>query len=515
MILDKSRKGLRLAITAAGLTLACQAGAGQLERLQTLAQQPFAQGYPTAQASRDLAQELFFQRAVQVYHWALPAVNMYAMKEGTARHFGSGYNVMALWKQRLDAKTLILTPNSDVIYGLGFLDLGQDGPLVVEAPPGLQALIDDFWHRPIQGPTLDGRTHYGDIGLPGPDRGQGGRYLILPPGYQGEVPDGYFVYRSETNGVFLFLRSFFQDPNNLAPAVAGLERIKVYPLGQEGAAKPMQFPDASGVPANLLPPGDASYFEILDRFIQSEVVDPRDHYMRGMAAAIGIVKGQPFKPSEEQRKLLDLAAQSAWKMAKVIAFEQFEKAPKARWYADRQWLAHVRNGGDDFRESVDDIFFQVKGEHYTDLDAQVHMFINAYSTSAGMMTSIPGVGAKFLEGIKDSRGRFLSGDSTYRLTLPAGVPAKLFWSVTAYDAVSGSGLDNGQPFPSIGSRDDLTANADGSVTLYFGPQAPVDKDANWVRTVPGKGWFSLLRLYGPEQAFFDKTWIPGDFEKLD
>lgn len=298
---------------------------------------------------------------------------------------------------------------------------------------------------------------------------------MLPPGYEGDVPDDeYFVYRSKTNGVFVFLRGFFDDPNSLEPAVANMQRIRIYPLDGEDTA-----------------------------------------YMRGLMAAIGIAKGQEFEPSERQRELLDYAAQTAWKMAKVVAFDLFEDLPKAKWYPDRQWLAHVRNGGDDLTVFVDDMYYQVDGEHYIDVDAQLHMFINAYSMSPGMMTSIPGVGAKYLEAAKDSDGHFLVGDRTYRLTLPPDVPAKLFWSVTAYDATTAAGLDNAQPFPSINSKHDVQMNEDGSVTLYFGPEPPEGKESNWVATVPGKGWFSLLRLYGPEQPFFDKSWIPGDFERLD
>lgn len=508
---------LRLAVAICGVTLGVHgwaAGADTGDRFEALAGQPFEQGYPTAQAARTLGDELFFQRAVQVYLWALPAMNMYSMKEGMEKLHGAGNNVLNIWKTRLDAKTLALTPNSDVIYAMGFLDLTRDGPLVVEAPPGLQGLIDDYWHRPIEGPVIDGRSFYADIGIPGPDKGKGGRYLILPPGYQGEVPEGYFVYRSRTNGAFLFLRGFFKDPKNLAPTVENMQRVKVYPLDQANAAQAMQFPNASDVPVSLLPPTDGRYFEMLDRFVQNEVVDPADHYMRGMAASIGIAQGEAFKPDARHKQLLDQAARTAWKMAKVVAFDQFEKLPKARWYADRQWLAHVRNGGEDFRDSLDDFYFQVRNKQYTDLDAQLHMFVNAYSVSPGMMSSIPGIGAKFLEGAKDAKGHYLLGGNTYQLTLPANVPANLFWSVTVYDASTASGLDNGQAFPSIGSRDPIKPNADGSVTLYFGPKAPQGKESNWVRTLPGKGWFSLLRLYGPEQSFFDRTWIPGDFERL-
>jgi hypothetical protein len=151
---------------------------------------------------------------------------------------------------------------------------------------------------------------------------------------------------------------------------------------------------------------------------------------------------------------------------------------------------------------------------HTDVNAKAHMFINHYSISPGMISSRVGVGAKYTGGYKDSNGDYLVGDHTYKLTLPANVPAKLFWSVTVYDAETAAGLNNGQDYPSIGSRDKPVQNTDGSTTLYFGPNSPKGKEKNWVKTVPGKGWFSLLRLYGPEQVFFDRTWKPGDFEKI-
>jgi len=151
--------------------------------------------------------------------WALPLINTLGMKFGSEKVFGAGYNILPVWKKRLDAKTLVTTPNSDVIYAMSYLDLGNDGPMVFEAAPGLQGILLDFWQRPIPGPTIDGHAFFGDVGLPGPDGGKGGKFVILPPGYTGPVPDGHFIYRSGTNNVFVFLRSFYQDPNNLKPAV--------------------------------------------------------------------------------------------------------------------------------------------------------------------------------------------------------------------------------------------------------------------------------------------------------
>lgn len=215
------------------------------------------------------------------------------MKSGSEKVFGSGYNVLPVWKKRLDAKTLVTTPNSDVIYAMSYVDLGKDGPLVFEAPPNLQGILLDFWQRPI---PVDGGKFFGDVGLPGPDAGKGGKFLLLPPGYKGAVPEGYYVYRSATNNVFIFLRSFYQDPKNLKPAVALVEQSRIYPLNGKENAKSMQFPDASGVPANMLPVSDGSVFDQLKQLVDSEGANLADSDSLGMLASIGIVKASPSIP---------------------------------------------------------------------------------------------------------------------------------------------------------------------------------------------------------------------------
>ena len=218
-----------------------------------LANLPFEENRPTKQTAETLSDELLFQRATQTYLWAMPLVNTLGMQVGSEKVFGAGYNVLPIWKKRLDAKTLVTTPNSDVLYAMSYVDLGKDGPLVMDAPTGLQGILDDYWQRPI---PVDGGKFAGDVGLAGPDGGKGGKFLMLPPGYKGKVPEGYYVYRSATNNVFVFLRGFYEDPKNLTPAVEHLEKTKIYPLNGEAGAKPMVFPDASGVPANMLPISD-------------------------------------------------------------------------------------------------------------------------------------------------------------------------------------------------------------------------------------------------------------------
>src|SRR5499427_2331967 len=273
----------------------------QTDRYEALANSPMVENRPTSETAKLLKDELLFQRATQIYLWALPLINTLGMQVGSEKTFGAGYNVLPVWKKRLDAKTLVTTPNSDVIYAMSYLDLGKDGPMVFEAPPGLQGILLDFWQRPIPGPTIDGHAFAGDVGLPGPDGGKGGKFLILPPGFEKPIPDGYFVYRSGTNNVFVFLRSFYQDESNLRPAVALMEQAKVYPLDAKGSPKTMTYPDASGVPVNMLPRNDASAFDQLKWLVDNEGPHLADPDWLGMLAAIGIAKGQRFDPDAAAR----------------------------------------------------------------------------------------------------------------------------------------------------------------------------------------------------------------------
>jgi hypothetical protein len=487
-----------LPLFAVGIVLGITPQISQAQsRHEDLANLPFKEGFLTKEAIATLQDEMAFQRAVQTYLWALPALNMYGMKEGSEKIFGKGHNVLPIFKKRLNAKTLITTPNSDVIYALGYLDLKEDGPLVIEVPPGLQGILDDFWQRPIPSDgEIDGRKWSGDVGLPGPDKGKGGKYLLLPPDYKGEVPAGYFTFRSGTYGVFVFWRGFFKDPKQLEEPVRVMEQTRIYPLGKEDSAKKMEFPDASGVQANMLYPQDGAAFEMLDRFIQHEYVDARDFEMRGVTAALGIIKGQPFAPDARTKTMLDLAAKTATRMGHTLPYSG------PRYYKDRQWLNPFPGGSATF-----------EGASYDQIDLRTAFFTYAYSTSPGMAISMENVGAKYPNAFRDSDGVFLSGGNNYKLNLPKDIPAALFWSVTVYDPVTGSGLDNGQPFPSLNTMDKPAQNADGSTDIYFGPKSPgVGK--NWLATVPGQGWFTILRLYGPKKGFFDESWKPGDIEKV-
>jgi hypothetical protein len=484
-------KRILIAIIGAAVSLAgVQAWAAE-DHWQSLAKLSFPGGYPAAESSARLFDELDFQRAVQVYLWALPATNIDAMRQGSEAAFGAGNHILPVWKDRLNTKTKVTTPNSDVVYAMSYLDL-KDGAVVVEVPPKLQGMFDDFWHRPIA-----------DVGFVGPDKGEGGKYLLLPPDYQGEEPEGYFTFRSPTYRIFLFWRGFLVE-GKTGDAVNLIEQTRAYPLGKQASAAAMVFPNASEKPADMLVTQDISYFENLKRFIDYEPVDREDFAMRGMLASLGIVKGRPFEPDERMQAILNRAADVAWKMASAQRYER--RIPGTRRYEDRQYDEGFIGGSEVF-----------EGDTYLNLDARTAFFRFAYSSSPGMVVDMVGKGSKYPLTFKDSDGNFLMGENSYKLHLPKGIPAENFWAVTLYDAPTAAGVDRpGQQIPSISSQGDLKYNGDGSIDLYFGPEPPQGAPAsNYIGTNDGEGYFVVIRLYSPGQAYFDKTWKPDDLVKLD
>jgi len=499
----------RRSLAVAGL-LAATPFAARAARFEEPARLPFREGRPTPATAAALREELLFQQATQSYLWALPLLNTLGMQLGSEAKFGAGYNVLPIWKRRLDAKTLVTTPNSDVIYAMSYLDLGRDGPMVMVAPPLLQGILLDAWQRPI---PVDGGRFAGDVGFAGPDGGQGGRLLIVPPGWNGTVPEGHIVYRSGTNTVFVFLRGFYEDPKVLGPAVALLEKARFFPLGGEATARPMVFPDASGVPVDMLPLRDGRAFQALHALLNRETPGLADADWLGMLAQLGIRRGVPFAPEARERRILNEAARTGYAMSRVIGLQESVGGHSLRAFPDRHWLNPLDNISAGQGAPVRDLAWQT-AMGWRDLEMRSWFFTNYYSVSPGMLSKVPGKGAAYLIAFSDAAGAPLSGGSAYRLRLPGPVPAANFWSLTLYDAANGSGLANGQPFPSLGSRDKPAAGADGATTLHLGPKAPAGQAGNWLATVPGKAYFVVLRLYGPEAAAIERRWKPGDLERV-
>ena len=458
--------------------------------------------YPNEEQVARVFDEYDFQRACQSFIWALPAMSMYSMREGSEKLFGKGNHILPIWKGRLKATTQVTTPNSDVIYAMSYLDL-KGGPVVVEAPPGIQGLFDDMFQRPIT-----------DVGYPGPDRGQGGKYLLLPPDYEGaldndvmykkapsEDPDMYYTYRSKTYGVFLFWRAFLdKDGMGTKDGVALIEQTRIYDWGKKEAAPAMEFPDATEANAQMLLPnvsegGDPMrYFVNLADYVNYEYVAPEDKGFLGMLQGLGIEKGKPFKPDQRMQNILRKASIAGYNMSRVNRYASRDQS-KFIWKGkqwEQPWIAEKA----DFME-----------ENYLNLNSRAAFFHIAYSSSAAMVDHLINKGAKYPLAMRDADGNYLNGANTYKLEIPTGMPAKIFWSVSVYNAYSASGVDNGQPFPSINSMDPIKYNDDGSATFYFGPKLPEGApETNFLRTIPGDGWFTLFRLYGPMKPYFDGSW---------
>jgi len=448
-----------------------------------------------AEALRD---ELYYQRAIHAYFTMQPALNTIGMRDGSEATFGKGYNVLPIWKDRMDSRTWVPTPNGDVIYSMSYLDLKETGPLVVAAPRDVIGMFTDFFQRTIT-----------DVGLIGPDRARGGLYLLLPPDYDGEIPQGYFAFKSKTYNVFLFFRTVMgkgataPDPK---PAVALAEQTRVYPLwASEKDVKPMQLPNASGRRIQMMYPVDNTYWTKLKAFVDYEPVSAIDPEVRGVLASIGIIKGQPFNPTAKQQELLKKAVETAPKM--ILAERQLGR-PDGRelYYKDRQYQNQWAGATAEWMQ-----------DSYLDVDQRAGFFQIAYSSASAMVMRTLGAGSKYPFAVKDSKGEFLNGSNTYRLRLPPNPPAALFWAVTLYNITDGTMVETPQLLPSVNSLNEAVAkNSDGSIDLWFGPAKPTDApDSNFIQTVGGRNFLAAVRLYGTGVAFFDQSWKPDDVVKVN
>jgi hypothetical protein len=447
----------------------------------------FFDGFPDKATAEKIYDNLDFQRGVQAYLAALPAVSVEAFRRAVTE-FGPVNQTVLISERLLDSKSLFLTANTTTPYTVLYLDT-TDGPLVLEAPPEVLGPIDDAWFRWVT-----------DVGFTGPDKGKGGKYLLLPPGYKGTVPAGYFVARSRTFGNLLFFRTFLKngDPK---PGIENVKaKLKVYALSEVANPPAMKFIDISDKAFNTIGPADYSLFDYLNHVIQHEPGDAMDPDTMGLFAAIGNEKGQPFAPDARLKKILTEAAAVGDATARTLSYRT--RLKDAYFYPNSAWLTPFVGSSYKFEQN-----------HVRNLDAYYFFFFYATGITPAMTAKMVGEGSQYAAAFVDAKGEPLDGGKTYRVHMPPHIPAKAFWSFTVYDNQTRSMIQTDQQFPAVGSlTKGLLVNADGSVDVYFGPKAPAGRESNWVQTVPGKGWNTLLRLYSPLESWFNKTWRPGEIE---
>ncbi|NOY42055.1 MAG: DUF1254 domain-containing protein [Planctomycetes bacterium] len=446
----------------------------------------FTDGFPDDATVKKVLDNLDFQRAVQSVLTSIPAASLHAMRKGL-RTFGPDNTSVVVFEQLMDSKALFLTANTDSIYCMMWLDV-KNGPMVIETPPNVLGFIDDAWFHYVV-----------DFGNAGPDKGKGGKFLILPPGYDGEVPDGYHVARTGTYGNWVAWRGFQVD-GDPKPAVEATKRLfRVYPLASKDNPPKIKFSNGSGIAFSTLHSMDYTFFEEVNSVVQYEPADSMDPETLGALASIGIQKGKPFAPDARMKKILIEAANVGTATARALTFRYPDKIQ--RYYPDSAWGTAFVGGSHKFLDGGARI-----------LDGRTFMLFYATGITPAMARKMPaGVGSQYATAFVDSQDKALDGGKTYRLHLPPNIPAKDFWSITLYDNQTRSMLQTDQQFPSLGSsKKGVVANPDTSVDIYFGPKAPKGKESNWIQTVPGKGWNTILRLYGPLEPWFNKTWQPSE-----
>lgn len=534
---------LAVGLLAFGSSMSCQvADAQSFENAPTFITTPdrvetsigrlnFRDGVPTVETAEKVRDALDFNRALDAYNNSFRGASAYALGKGF-QSIGAKDNTILIFSEMMDAHSLYLTANCDTVYYMGVINLSK-GPMVLEQPPNGLGTINDMWFSWVI-----------DIGRPGPDRGEGGKYLLVPPGYDGPLPEGgYFIAHAKTNRLLYAARSFLvnDDPK---PAVENIKKnLKLYPytpgtfgtsiatalegevrLGQAPPVPATKFIEATGKSFNTIPPSDFGFFEMINENVQQEPATSYDVELAGQLAAIGIVKGKPFKPDARMKKILSDAAAVGNATGRVLNWRYAVMHPDWAYYPNSQWGNMLFEGGALFETPPpafeDGMFKPYPPTGARTLDSRTAFYYAYTLDSPGMIMRIPGVGSQYLMAFLDEHGDQFDGAKTYKVTLPKGIPARAFWSFTLYDNQTRSMLQTPQRYPRAGSQSypspAAAANRDGSTTIYFGPTQPDGVSrGNWIQTNPNKGWFTILRLYSPMPSFFDKSWRPSEIELVD
>ena len=452
----------------------------------------FFDGVPDKATVAKVYDYLDRSRATEAFLNCIPAMSMYAIRKGQRAAGQDASNKVIIFDTLLDSKALFLTANTSTMYALGFLDLKKDGPTVVELPPRMLGILDDMAF-----------LYMTDLGMAGPDQGRGGRFLVLPPDYEGDVPKGYHVVPSKTYGVWLFMRGYL-DKGVKAAAANIRNNLKVYSLAKRNNPPKMEFINGSGMEINAVLPNDFSFFENVHAVLQEEPAGFLGPEISGQLAAIGIEKGKPFPSDARMKKILVDAAAIGNAAARAISFSP--RHPGLYTYGKGSgWYQPIIGGSTTYMENGARV-----------LDGRIFYHFGYICVSPAMSSKAPGKGSDYSMGMVDSQGRPLDGSKTYKLRMPPNIPVKDFWALTMYDTQTRCQLQTDQQFPTLDSyREGMKTNADGSIDVYFAPKPPKGQESNWLQTIPGKAWFVALRMYGPLEPWLDQTWRPGENELVE
>ncbi len=448
------------------------------------------EAFPTEESIAKIYDEMDLQRATQLYMDFNPTLSVYGIVKSHIRDFGfkNSSDIVVAAGPGWRPSELFLTGNNATVYACASLDLKIDGPTVVDIPPGMMGTANDALFKFLI-----------DFGFVGPDKGEGGKYLFVPPGYEDKIPDGYMVIKSPSYRIWVMMRGFGEVGVGNQAVDWFKQNLKVYPLSN--ASRSGNFVNGTGVGTNSLVPEDGSVFEMLNEIVQYEPTELFDAEQLGRLATLGIRKGEPFNPDKRMQRILDLGAKQGVAMCRAILYASRE--PDIRYWPERHWEKMFLYNTTFERDGVNDI------------DARTLWHYQAIVVSPNLISTTPGAGTAYLTSFKDKNDLFLDGGENYRLRVPANPPVERFWAISAYDPTTRSLLDvGGNENKSVGSLDNPAVNDDGTVNVYFGATAPAGKEKNWVPTNPDKGFFLVFRFYGPTEGFIEKSWVLNDLELL-
>jgi len=451
----------------------------------TIGELNFFDGVPYPETAEKVYDYIDLHNAIDAYVKGIHIASMEALKRGI-EEFGPANKTALLFEDLMDSKAFWLTPNTTNVYMASWLEVG-DEPMVIETPPDVLGFINDHWFKYVI-----------DFGRLGPDKAQGGKFLIVPSTYEGEIPEGYFVARTNTHGHWVIWRGFQKDGSPKPAVDATKATFKIYPLSQKDNPPAMNFVNMSGKINNTIHRMDEEIYHEINAVVQSEPLIGENPEILGALAAIGIKKGQEFTPDARMQKILKEAA----KIGAAIVRTQMAR-PRSEYqykFKGTQWLNPL---------AYKSYLFEHEGVRLLDSRSAFHFY--ATGITPAMSMKIIGKGSQYAVAYSDKNGDFFNGSLTYKFNVPANPPMKDFWSFTVYDNQTRAMLQTDQQFPGVDNNNEgIVQNADGSWDIYFGPEPPKGFENNWIQTIPGKGWNTIFRLYGPLEPWFDNAWYPSD-----
>ncbi|MEP4076324.1 DUF1214 domain-containing protein [Haloferula sp.] len=442
-------------------------------------------------AHNEIQETRFSRRAIEAGTWIMPQVMYHQMEQGALKTFGGDERTIYYYSQPMTWKARMVTGNNNSPYIHTYHDLSKTGPMVLEVPPATDTnaffgTFLDSWHKPII-----------DVGPDGADQGKGAKYLVVPKGYEGDR-EGYIVVEQETNKGYISFRSLTGSTSaeDMKKHQDYVHQLKFYPLGAN--SKETNIVDLHGKIYEATIKFDLDFWTAANAMVQAEIIRTDEKAFYGMLKSLGIEKGKPFEPDAKQKALLVSAAKQLHleMMDDVVYY-----APEL-WPGKSRWTLPVPME----MMTTDATYVTPNWNDYQSRGATFYFYFAPPASLAESKSTT------YIKGALDGKGRTFNGSHDYTITIPADVPAKRFWSMLTYATKDGTYIRESDRIGIASNEEDIVKNKDGSTTLTWSSNS--EGKQNCMPVIAGEEFFLLFRLYGPEEAFFDKSFVLPDVQRV-